>query len=152
MACDLNNQKTQLFNSQILPASGDFEYHFQTQQAHKARSVLEICNSRDKDTVLALAWEDSDLPGQYMSKGWYVLAAGKCLSNMVVDSNEVLLHVEDDKRELLLPGTVEVCVDDLHAFQFSKATQMACNGTNQMRAKFATQAIDAGDTRLTVPN
>ncbi|MFM8313958.1 MAG: DUF1036 domain-containing protein, partial [Deltaproteobacteria bacterium] len=85
MACDLNNQRAQLFNLQKLPSTGDFEHHFVAQDAHSARSVVEICNSRSEKSIIAIAWKDSDFPGQVISKGWYVVEGGKCMNKQVID-------------------------------------------------------------------
>lgn len=152
MDCKGNNQVTQLFRTERLNSDG-FEFRLQVADAHEIRSMVDLCNSRSEKSLMTIAWERPQFSGELMTRGWYVMEAGACVNDLPIDAAEVFIHIEDagPARTTILEGPMEACIDQKMAFMFSHATQMACNGENQGKARFAAKSIAPGKVRLDVP-
>ncbi len=153
MDCSLNKLKMEYFQKEALPTSGEYGHHFKTNEAYVARSMMDICNSRSEENsiLVAIAWKDAEFSGQVISKGWSTLKGGECVKDLVIDAEEVWLHVENSDGTLLIEGPLEACVNNINAFKFSKATEMACNGPDELKVKFAAKPIAAGKVRMDIP-
>jgi len=133
-----------------IPSSGEYIHHFKLADAHEARAVVELCNKSSEEISFVLGMKDEDFE-QVISRGWYMIKAGDCVKDQVVDSESILLHIEKSDRSVLLQGDYQACIDDEKAFQYSQATKMACTGENDKKVGFAEVAIDAGKVRLDIP-
>lgn len=150
MSCAANNLKLQKFTKERIPSSGEYIHHFKLADAHEARAVVELCNKSSEEISFVLGMKDEDFD-QVISRGWYMIKAGDCVKDQVVDSESILLHIEKSDRSVLLQGDYQACIDDEKAFQYSQATKMACAGENDKKVGFAEVAIDAGKVRLDIP-
>ena len=150
MDCSANNLLIQYFTKAKLPVEGEFVHHFKTEEADSARSVLQICNSQDQEISLAIAVKDPEVE-KIITRGWYNLKKGECAKDQVVDAEEVLLHIENFDRKVLMEGELKACVNNEIGFQYSQADTMACNGANEEKVGFALQKIEAGKVRIDVP-
>lgn len=151
MDCMKNNQRMQLFKKDKISPDGQFEHHFKASDADAVRSVVNLCNSRSEKNVGVIAWKNPEFAGQVITKGWYNLVGGECINDLAVDAEEILLYVENSDRTVLIDGPTEACVNDTKAFQYSRATEMKCDGADEIKAKFATKTIAAGKVRLDIP-
>lgn len=150
MSCDATNLKLQKFKKEKLPISGEYVHLFKLADAHEARSLVEICNKSTEEIAFVIGMKDQEFD-QTISRGWYIVKAGECIKDQVIDAESVLLHVEKADRTVLVQGDYQVCVDDEKAFQYSQATSMACTGADDKKVGFSEVKIEAGKVRIDIP-
>ncbi|NDE17628.1 DUF1036 domain-containing protein [bacterium] len=151
MPCTDNNQMMQMFQKATLTGQ-EFEHHFTVADAHKVRSMVDICNNRQEKIVVATAWKRPEFPEDIVTRGWYLIDPGKCATGLSVDSPVVYVHAESESRVNLLQreGQIQACVNNTLAFLFSRGNSMACGAQGLLNAVFVPYEIAAGQARVDI--
>ncbi len=151
MPCTANNQILQMFRKVALD-SQEFEHHFTVNDAHRVRSVVDICNNRQEKVLVATAWKRPLFPDDVVTRGWYVIEGGKCVTQLPFDAQVVYVHAESEARANLLSGEgqIQACIDHTLAFMFSRGNSMTCGSGGLETAVFVPREVAAGQTRIDI--
>lgn len=149
MDCTGANQRMQHFRKVAMTvSSGDFEFHLRAEDARPARTMLDVCNTRDEKIYVATAWENPEFPGQVVSFGWLNIEPSKCFEDLAVEGSSIMLRVENGDHDVLLEGAFKACVDAEEGYEFGNATKMVCSGGNLEMVGFDVKPLGAGDVRI----
>lgn len=151
MDCHGNNERKQFFKRISMQLTGDFEYRLKLIGSESVRSMVELCNTAATNIVVAIAAENLDFPGEYISSGWFGVKAGACSSALAVSSDTMLVYVENTEDSVLRSGTFPVCVHKSKAFEFSDSTGMMCNGDGEEKRSFDQIKIEPGEIKINLP-
>lgn len=153
MPCTGMNQIVQMFQKGAMASTGqEFEHRFNVAGAHQIRSMVDICNNRQEKIYVATAWKRAEFPDDIVTRGWYLIDPGKCVTRLPVDSQVVYVHAENEARANLLEsaGQIQACIDNSLAFMFSQSNSMQCGTGNLVNAVFVPRDITSGAARVDI--
>ncbi len=151
MKCQANNERRQLFKKIPMNRTGDFEYHLKPMLSEASRSAVQLCNQSASKIVVAIAYENSDFRGQVITSGWFGVKPSECSAALAVDSDVLLVHVQDDSGNILRSGSISACIHGVKAFEFSDATSMSCSEEGEEKKSFDAITIEPGDVKVQLP-
>ena len=151
MECHGNNERRQLFKKISMNPSGDFEYRLKSIGSETSRSMVELCNKGSANIVVAIASENLDFRGQFISTGWFGVKVGECSNALPVDSEILHVYVENSDGEVLRSGDFAACIHKTKAFEFGDANSMRCDAENEERRLFDQIKIEPGNVKLELP-
>lgn len=151
MACQANNERRQLFKKISMNQGGDFEYRLKSMLSEASRSSVQLCNQSSSKIVAAIASENADFVGQFITSGWFGIKPGECTAGLPVDSDLVHVYAQDADGKTLRSGAWSACVHSVKAFEFADATAMACGEEGEEKRSFDTITIEPGDVKIQLP-
>jgi uncharacterized membrane protein len=116
-----------------------------------SRSTVQLCNKSSSKIVTAIASENSDFSGQFITSGWFGVKPGECTAALPVDSELLHVYAQDADGNVLRSGSFSACVHAVKAFEFADATAMACGDEGEEKRSFDTIAIEPGDVKIQLP-
>jgi uncharacterized membrane protein len=151
MVCQANNERRQLFKKVSMNRGGDFEYRLKPMLSEASRSTVQLCNQSSSTIVAAIASENSDFIGQFITSGWFGIKPGECTAGLPVDSDLLHVHAQDVDGKVLRSGSFSGCVHGAKAFEFADATAMACSAEGEEKRSFDAITIEPGDVKIQLP-
>jgi len=146
--CNGTNLVPEAFAVQSL--TQNFEMHFKDNDADAPRSLVDICNDRDEEVFVLLAYQRPDIGGHLMSRGWWSIEPKKCMTAMPVDSDIAYILAEGSNEELLVTGDKKLCVNKKKAFTHIDSESMQCEGENLGLMGFKSEPLQEGSNRIAI--